>query len=287
MELETSKKTELAKFDSAKKAVNEITSNLKGFVITDSGTRERLFTMSRDANGIKNQIDQKRLELQRPLTADIKRIKAKYAALQDAEINPINTLSLDIGTYSKGLMDSLETTISGAKTNILAFDKIEADRKEKERLRLEEEDRKAEQARKEKVAAEEKAERERVAKETAAADEKRKAENKTGIQAKLAEKEAKRKREAQEKEAADKRRADEEAEAKRKADFEKKTAELSKKTKGSVKYDYSHELINIGIVPGEYLLIKLDIPAIQKAQKEGIENIPGLKLNKTEKLGFR
>jgi len=288
MELEKTKTNELAKFDPIRKAITDISKKLKGFLVTGNDTRERAFTISRDANGLKNQVEAKRKELQREFKADKKGIKEKYNSLMNAEIGPIDEILNDIEFVAKKeLLEPIQSAINEINEKILAFDKEEEKRREKERLRIEEENRKAEEKARKKREAEEKVERDRLAKEKAKADKKLEAENKTGIQAKLAAKKAEEKRVENQRIADEKIEADKKLEKERKEKFEIEKARLAKKSKGSVKYDYTHTLIDINLVPIEFLKRQVNWAMVEDAQKSGAESISGLTLTKTERLGFR
>jgi len=120
----------IEKFDVAKNSTNEITHLLENMVITDHDTRNDAYAACKQANALKNEVDEKRLELLRPIAAEKKSMKADHKK----ELEPLDTLRDNIEAYAKeNLITPLEKGIAIRKQTIIAWDdKIK--REEAERL---------------------------------------------------------------------------------------------------------------------------------------------------------
>ena len=279
--------TELDKFDMAKKGIEEIKTKLN-LVITDNDTRARKFTMSRDANGLRTQVNAKRLELKRPLTAKIKEIKEAYTKAIEQESRPLREAITAIEDYANNkLLAPLDEIISNANDSILAFDKTEGERRQKELDRIAKEEKIAEDARLKKIADDKVIEDKRIADEKIANDKKIAEQNKSGIQAKLAQKKIDDEVAANAKIAEDKRLEDERIENQRKQKLIDDKSKLNEKPKGTAKMVYTYELEDINLVPVEFLKRSVNGVAVYDAIKAGNITIPGLKITGEEKLGFR
>jgi len=262
---------ELEQFDMAKSAIAQIKEGLDQFVLTDQNSRDALFNKCRDAAGWRKRVDEKRLELIRPINDELKVLKEEYEAARV----PLMERKKMIDAYAKDeLLEPLNASIDAKKQKIIAFDKEEEKKREIERQRLENE-RKAreEQERKAREAAEQKAreEQEKIEKEKRENEERLK-----GIARKkaLAEAEEK-KRQAEAKAREEQERIDKENEDRRKAE-EEKEKELNRKVSGRVKIIKTFTVLDLAKVPDEYLIKTLDKKKVQAVIDAGVESIPGI-----------
>jgi|ETNmetMinimDraft_30_1059905.scaffolds.fasta_scaffold01123_5 hypothetical protein len=120
----------IEKFDVAKTSTNEITHLLENMVITDHDTRNDAYEACKQANALKNEVDEKRLELLRPIAAEKKSMKADHKK----ELEPLDELKKQIEEYANdNLIGPLNKAIAIRKQTIIAWDdKIK--REEAERL---------------------------------------------------------------------------------------------------------------------------------------------------------
>jgi len=156
----------IEKFDVAKTSTNEITHLLENMVITDHDTRNDAYEACKQANALKNEVDEKRLELLRPIAAEKKSMKADHKK----ELEPLDELKKQIEEYANdNLIGPLNKAIAIRKQTIIAWD---------DKIKREEAERLAEIARKEKEA------------EKKHIEDLKKTEEKTGIAKEIAQEQA-------------------------------------------------------------------------------------------------
>lgn len=269
---------EIAQFDKAKSAIAQIKTNLDNLVITDQSSRDVCFTKCKDAASWRKRVDEKRLELIRPINDELKVLKDDYEAARV----PLMERKKMIDEYAKDeLLGPLNDSIDSKKQKIIAFDKEEEKRREAERQRLEKEKREREE--KERKAKEE-ADRKAREKQKKIDDEKKEAEKLKGIARAKAQREAdEKKRKAEEEAKAEQDRLDKEAEDRRKADQEKEN-ELNKKVSGRVKVTKTFQVLDLEKVPDIYIIKTLDKNKVQEAIDDGVEQIPGIIIETHEDL---
>ena len=109
----------IEKFDVAKTSTNEITHLLENMVITDHDTRNDAYAACKQANALKNEVDEKRLELLRPIAADKKSMKADHKK----ELEPLDELKKQIEEYANdNLIGPLNKAIAIRKQTIISWD---------------------------------------------------------------------------------------------------------------------------------------------------------------------
>lgn len=274
--------TEIEQFDFAKKGIAEISGKLENFIVTDKPSRDKLYALCLEASGYKKRIDDKRLELIRPITQRKKELKSEY----DNDIAPLDKLKKEIEEYAKNqLMAPLESMIAIKKTGIIDFDRKEAEEKARRQKELELEKQRQEEA--ERKAREDAERKEREERERLEAEARKKEEELNGVARAKARREAEEaQRLSDEKSRLERERLEREAQERRKA-LEEEERQLAEKNKGRIKKTFSLNIVDLESIPREFLVIRPDMTKINDAIKSGIVKIPGIEISWSEELMYK